>query len=715
MLADQEELLQKIQELEAADGKLRQEMLELILRGSFTGCGSGSADKLAYSDQKCHSSSTLGPRLASSRKIGGSEGYSGMAGYAASPNSLGLREISSADPLNPRTDSLNLMEKHSLNILQSMGQAVHFHDHNYVIHYWNCAAEHLYGYSASEALGRCTLGFIIEEQHFEEAHEIGRRNAIGLCYTGQFPVRNKQGRRFQVIVTINPLYDDNGDSIGVACVSCDSQPFRNFAPTFSSTSPSPEDAKTSASQMPRSGSTTTTPCFHSQEKLLQVVVSSKIWKLASRMTKILFSKLIPRVETEKHEILHGESSYVHPPGFGQTTFLNQWDGTIQEVSTLKSLGDSHDKGEGKIVHEMMTCFANEMPNVWNGTGQHKLVTRIPTPNGILYNHQSSTWTETQIVPCSQFGGTEASGSPFSSFGIASNVDISSNNLCSLHNFDMDADFLNDDIPWGDLTLGEQIGQGSYATVYRGLWCGLDVAVKVFLKFENLDGFLSCFRQEVLLMKRLRHPNLLLFMGAVTSPHHLCIVTEYLPRGSLFQLLRCNFVTLDWRKRVNMALDVARGMNYLHHCNPPIVHRDLKSSNLLVDNNWTVKVGDFGLSRLKHATFLITKKGMGTPQWMAPEVMRNEPVNEKSDVYSFGVVLWELATLKIPWYDLTPMQVIAAVGYMERHIEIPEDMNPQWASLIASCWQSEPERRPTFETLLEELEVLQSAETLSFKA
>uniref|UniRef100_A0ACD5WAJ5 Uncharacterized protein n=1 Tax=Avena sativa TaxID=4498 RepID=A0ACD5WAJ5_AVESA len=156
----------------------------------------------------------------------------------------------------------------------------------------------------------------------------------------------------------------------------------------------------------------------------------------------------------------------------------------------------------------------------------------------------------------------------------------------------------------------------------------------------------------------------------------------------------------------MAIDIARGMNYLHNSIPTIVHRDLKSSNLLVDKNWNVKVADFGLSRLKIETFLTTKIGKGTPQWMAPEVLRSEPSNEKSDVYSYGVVLWELATHKIPWDTLNPVQVIGAVGFMDHRLEIPGNTDPQWASIIESCWHSDPQSRPSFQELLERLQDLQ---------
>ncbi|KAK7406169.1 hypothetical protein VNO78_07789 [Psophocarpus tetragonolobus] len=259
-----------------------------------------------------------------------------------------------------------------------------------------------------------------------------------------------------------------------------------------------------------------------------------------------------------------------------------------------------------------------------------------------------------------------------------------------------------EIHWEDLQLREEIGQGSYAVVYHGIWNGSDVAVKVFFGNEYTEETLQAYRKEIDIMKRLRHPNILLFMGAVYSQERLAIVTELLPRGSLFKNLHRNNQTLDIRRRLRMALDVARGMNYLHHRNPPIVHRDLKSSNLLVDRNWTVKVGDFGLSRLKDATLLTTKSGRGTPQWMAPEVLRNEPSNEKSDVYSFGVILWELMTQSIPWKKLNSLQVVGVVGFMDRRLDLPEGLDPHVASVIDDCWRSDPEQRPSFEELIQRM-------------
>ncbi|XP_021679475.2 serine/threonine-protein kinase CTR1 isoform X2 [Hevea brasiliensis] len=170
-----------------------------------------------------------------------------------------------------------------------------------------------------------------------------------------------------------------------------------------------------------------------------------------------------------------------------------------------------------------------------------------------------------------------------------------------------------EISWDELHIKERVGAGSFGTVHRAEWHGSDVAVKVLTVQDFHDDQLREFLREVAIMKRVRHPNVVLFMGAVTKRPHLSIVTEYLPRGSLYRLIHRPAAgeMLDQRRRLRMALDVAKGINYLHCLNPPIVHWDLKSPNLLVDKNWTVKVCDFGLSRFKANTFISSKSVAGT--------------------------------------------------------------------------------------------------------
>ncbi|XP_068634110.1 serine/threonine-protein kinase EDR1 isoform X2 [Aristolochia californica] len=263
-----------------------------------------------------------------------------------------------------------------------------------------------------------------------------------------------------------------------------------------------------------------------------------------------------------------------------------------------------------------------------------------------------------------------------------------------------------EIPWEDLVIGERIGLGSYGEVYHADWNGTEVAVKKFLDQDFSGDALDEFRSEVRIMRRLRHPNVVLFMGAVTRPPNLSIITEFLPRGSLYRLLHRSNCQIDEKRRIKMALDVAKGMNCLHSSIPTIVHRDLKSPNLLVDKNWNVKVCDFGLSRLKHNTFLSSKSTAGTPEWMAPEVLRNEPSNEKCDVYSFGVILWELATLRMPWSGMNPMQVVGAVGFQNRRLDISKEVDPLVARIIWECWQTDPNLRPSFAQLTTALKPLQ---------
>jgi hypothetical protein len=174
----------------------------------------------------------------------------------------------------------------------------------------------------------------------------------------------------------------------------------------------------------------------------------------------------------------------------------------------------------------------------------------------------------------------------------------------------------------DIKMKGAIGTGSYGEVYRASLCikGVNeiVAVKKLhvrsLRAEQVDAFCK----EASLMCQLNHINIVGFIGAVTEPSNLCIITQYCARGSLADLLLENTVEINFRMKIKFALDAALGMLYLHRSNPVILHRDLKSDNLLVTQDWTVKVADFGLTR-----FISEKKQMtqvGTPMWMAPEII-----------------------------------------------------------------------------------------------
>ncbi|XP_074281542.1 RAF-like serine/threonine-protein kinase 24 isoform X2 [Silene latifolia] len=558
---------------------------------------------------------------------------------------------------------------------------------------------------------------------------------MGETWTGKFPVKHKMGSKFTLYATNTPLYDDDATFIGIICLSCDAKQFKDIQVSISD----PVEA-----EMGKEFSSVTTRVGLGPDQPLQTAIASKITNLASKVTDKIGSRLKIRESNVLRYSENGDSrlsdavlSELREDGncSGASTPRRYPAGVFSLFGigklTAHTQGDSIDDGERKPgIHKMITSTAEawigKKAMQWSGKGTGCESSNSPSGRfgwPLMQSEQDSNCANSAVeseIPTGDFNRpvtNEAAGS-WSSLNANINSSPSScgrGSSTDTHKLDAETTSLDYEIMWDDLTVGEQIGQGSCGTVYHGLWYGSDVAIKVFSKQEYSEEVIISFRQEVSLMKRLRHPNILLFMGAVTSPQRLCIVTEFLPRGSLFRLLQRSTSKLDWRRRIHMALDIARGMNYLHSCNPPIVHRDLKSCNLLVDKNWSVKVADFGLSRVKHETYLTTKTGKGTPQWMAPEVLQNERSNEKSDLYSFGVVLWELATQKIPWENLNAMQVIGAVGFMNQRLDIPDDVDPMWASMIESCWHSEPQSRPTFQELLEKLKNMQKQYAIQSQA
>ncbi|XP_050105087.1 serine/threonine-protein kinase STY46-like isoform X4 [Malus sylvestris] len=211
-----------------------------------------------------------------------------------------------------------------------------------------------------------------------------------------------------------------------------------------------------------------------------------------------------------------------------------------------------------------------------------------------------------------------------------------------------------------LKFGNKVASGSCGDLYKGTYCTQEVAIKV-LKPECVNpDMLKDFAQEVYIMRKVRHKNVVQFIGACTKHPSLCIVTEYMPGGSVYDYLHKQKGVFKLPSLLKVAIDVSKGMTYLHQNN--IIHRDLKAANLLMDENEVVKVADFGVARVKSQSGVMTAE-TGTYRWMAPEVIEHKPYDHKADIFSFGVVLWELLTGKLPYEYLTPLQ--AAVGVSQK--------------------------------------------------
>eukprot|EP00276_Gloeochaete_wittrockiana_P003792 CAMPEP_0184644750 /NCGR_PEP_ID=MMETSP0308-20130426/1409_1 /TAXON_ID=38269 /ORGANISM="Gloeochaete witrockiana, Strain SAG 46.84" /LENGTH=575 /DNA_ID=CAMNT_0027073443 /DNA_START=147 /DNA_END=1874 /DNA_ORIENTATION=- len=268
-----------------------------------------------------------------------------------------------------------------------------------------------------------------------------------------------------------------------------------------------------------------------------------------------------------------------------------------------------------------------------------------------------------------------------------------------------------EIPFRDMTVIDELGTGSFGRVTLCIWNGTYVACKTLVNQKMADDAVEDFKKEIIIMNTLRHPNVVLFIGAsTTSP--MCLVTEYLPGTSLWHYLRADGPFKgkrtanrppDRQTALSISLDTARGLIYLH--SRGILHRDVKSHNILLDENLKAKVSDFGLSRVRREASSLTI-GIGSPLWMAPEVWEEKPYDGKADVYSFAVVMWELMTGLVPFSNLRPFRIGQAVTAGERP-PLPADSEAdpllnRWSRLIRKCWDGDPQRRPDFSQVITEL-------------
>ena len=243
-----------------------------------------------------------------------------------------------------------------------------------------------------------------------------------------------------------------------------------------------------------------------------------------------------------------------------------------------------------------------------------------------------------------------------------------------------------------------IGRGVSGVVWKAIWRNQKVAVKKFNE-DNIAFSVEEFNSEMALMSILRHENVVYCTGSCTEPGELFIVSELFEKGSLVNIIEEPDVPLPTSLIIHLALGAAKGMKYLHTLG--LIHRDLKNGNLLVTDDWTVKVADFGLSRMMDKTMT---RGVGTPIYTAPEVLEGNEYSQKADVYSYAFVLWELFTRSVPFADLPPFEVVRRAVDEGLRPEIPE--NCILERLIRSCWDKEPDNRPDFNEIVNILSEIQ---------
>uniref|UniRef100_A0A8C2ZVS3 Mitogen-activated protein kinase kinase kinase n=1 Tax=Cyclopterus lumpus TaxID=8103 RepID=A0A8C2ZVS3_CYCLU len=263
-----------------------------------------------------------------------------------------------------------------------------------------------------------------------------------------------------------------------------------------------------------------------------------------------------------------------------------------------------------------------------------------------------------------------------------------------------------EIDFSELLLNEVIGAGGFGKVYKGVWGREEVAVKAARQDpdEDISATAECVRQEARLFWMLRHPNIISLRGVCLREPNLCLVMEYARGGALNRALAGKKVPP--KVLVNWAVQIATGMDYLHNqAFVPIIHRDLKSSNILILEpveredlgGRTLKITDFGLAREWHQTTKMS--AAGTYAWMAPEVIKHSLFSKSSDVWSFGVLLWELLTGEVPYREIDALAVAYGVAMNKLTLPVPSTCPEPFAQLLGECWSPNPRSRPSFTSIL----------------
>jgi len=276
----------------------------------------------------------------------------------------------------------------------------------------------------------------------------------------------------------------------------------------------------------------------------------------------------------------------------------------------------------------------------------------------------------------------------------------------------------------EIVLIKVIGEGNFGRVWRGRWRVTNVAVKEFVFAQTAVTGKSKLKKEIIeeivgeaaIMSILRHPRITILHGVSLTSQAIWIVSELCTKGSLRSLLDKEGEILATKTKLRLAIDIAEGMVYLHSRDPAIIHRDLKSHNIFVHSsysefdemNFIAKIGDWGSARAALAGSRTMTQGVGTACWLAPEVIKHSQNTAASDVYSYAIILWELFSNVEVYHNLTSVQIVAGVA--NDNLRPPPILSPV-TDLMERCWLENPEQRPTFVEIKEELKLLIMASDL----
>nr|XP_031859881.1 uncharacterized protein CI109_004730 [Kwoniella shandongensis]KAA5526953.1 hypothetical protein CI109_004730 [Kwoniella shandongensis] len=262
----------------------------------------------------------------------------------------------------------------------------------------------------------------------------------------------------------------------------------------------------------------------------------------------------------------------------------------------------------------------------------------------------------------------------------------------------------DIIPYHDIVWGPRLGAGSFGSVYKGSYLGIDIAIKEVLPSTEYDVH-KYFEREWRIMRECRHPNIVLFLGLSKAPEddgRVFIISEFVPRGNLRQYILSSY-PFPWRLRLSFATDVARAVAYLHarQC----IHRDLKGENLLITSNERVKVTDFGFARIasRNADEMRRMTYCGTDGYMSPEIINGLEFDLPTDIFSLGIIFIEIMSRRLvdsktytrqaPHFTPDPAEV---------HRRASPGCPPSMISLALACTREDPTARPTMSAVLHQL-------------